>query len=63
MSKDRIPRDAGDDNGVIVPGRARSRESDRTVQWHRARIRNTLEQTGRQVAAMAKPQACRRGRP
>jgi hypothetical protein len=63
MSKDRIPRDAGDDIGVIEPGRAQSLVSDRTVQLHRARIRNTLEQTGRQAAAMAKRQACKHGRP
>ena len=63
MSKDRIPRDAGGDIGVIETGRAQFREADRTVQLHRARIRNTLEQTGRQVAAKAKRQACKRGRP
>jgi hypothetical protein len=63
MSKDRIPRDAGDDIGVIGPGRAQSRESDRIAQLHRARIRNTLEQIGRQLAAMAKRQACKHGRP
>ena len=63
MSKDQNPRYGGDDIGVIEPGRAHFHESDRTVQLHRARIRNTLEQTGRQVAAMAKRQACMRGRP
>ena len=54
MSKDRIPRDAGGDIEVIGLGRAQFRESDRNVQWRRARIQNTLEQTGRQVAAMVK---------
>ena len=63
MSMDRIPRDAGGDIEVIGPGRAQFRESTRTVQWRRARIQNTLEQTGRQVAAMVKQQACKRGRP
>ena len=60
---DRIPRDAGGDIEVIWRGRAQFRESDRNVQWRRARIQNTLEQTGRQVAAMVKQQAYKRGRP
>ncbi len=63
MSMDRIPRDAGGDIEVIGTGRAQFRESDRNVQWRRARIQNTLEQTGRQVAATVKQQPCKRGRP